>query len=612
MVEKLDELNQIMESINNNKNFLLSGGAGSGKTFSLVQTINEIRKKYKDKTIACITYTNVAANEIKERTIDNKNLYVSTIHDFLWDNIKNFQNELKISLIKLINDGKIKYNNGIIDTGYFSDIKVQYKEYLKISEGIVSHDEVLLLANEMFKDYKVLSNILKDKYNFILVDEYQDTNKLVIEILLDFLKQSTKNNIIGFFGDSMQAIYDSGIGDLKEYIDRGDVIEIQKKQNRRNPLCVINLANIIRDDGLVQEPSDDLEAPNMKNGKIKYGDVKFLYSETDIDLRSNEIFKEWNFKNTDSTKELNLTHNLIATRAGFEELMNIYDKDPILKLKQELLKQVDNGLIDEEKTFGDIIGQFKHFVTKVNCDERLNELYNLVKDKKFKNVKNMFFSKDSLIDDKKMSFDEEKSKGRKRDVLIGQLFKIQSLMVDFENKKYNQFIRKTDFAILNLESIKEINKKMLKLKEAQNNTIGEVIDLADRLGICVKDDKFNSFVKDNDYIYQRVVRLQYSQFENLYNYLEGYTPFSTQHKVKGAEFDNVLVILDNGKWNQYNFQNLFTLSGSESVLKRTRKIFYVCCTRAKERLYVYYNKPSNDIIVKAREWFGQDNVIKIN
>ena len=464
----------------------------------------------------------------------------------------------------------------------------------------------------MFKDYKVLSNILKDKYNFILVDEYQDTNKLVIEILLDFLKQSTKNNIIGFFGDSMQAIYDSGIGDLKEYIDRGDVIEIQKKQNRRNPLCVINLANIIRDDGLVQEPSDDLEAPNMKNGKIKYGDVKFLYSETDIDLRSNEIFKEWNFKNTDSTKELNLTHNLIATRAGFEELMNIYDKDPILKLKQELLKQVDNGLIDEEKTFGDIIGQFKHFVTKVNCDERLNELYNLVKDKKFKNVKNMFFSKDSLIDDKKMSFDEEKSKGRKRDVLIGQLFKIQSLMVDFENKKYNQFIRKTDFAILNLESIKEINKKMLKLKEAQNNTIGEVIDLADRLGICVKDDKFNSFVKDNDYIYQRVVRLQYSQFENLYNYLEGYTPFSTQHKVKGAEFDNVLVILDNGKWNQYNFQNLFTLSGSESVLKRTRKIFYVCCTRAKERLYVYYNKPSNDIIVKAREWFGQDNVIKIN
>ena len=89
-------------------------------------------------------------------------------------------------------------------------------------------------------------------------------------------------------------------------------------------------------------------------------------------------------------------------------------------------------------------------------------------------------------------------------------------------------------------------------------------------------------------------------------------PFSTQHKVKGAEFDNVLVILDNGKWNQYNFQNLFTLSGNESVLKRTRKIFYVCCTRAKERLYVYYNQPSNDIIVKAREWFGKENVIKIN
>lgn len=84
MVKEVDELEEIKKCIENNRNFLLSGGAGSGKTYSLVQTINLIKEKYINKTIACITYTNVAVNEIKERVINNKDFVVSTIHDFLW------------------------------------------------------------------------------------------------------------------------------------------------------------------------------------------------------------------------------------------------------------------------------------------------------------------------------------------------------------------------------------------------------------------------------------------------------------------------------------------------------------------------------------------------
>ena len=105
--------------------------------------------------------------------------------------------------------------------------------------------------------------------------------------------------------------------------------------------------------------------------------------------------------------------------------------------------------------------------------------------------------------------------------------------------------------------------------------------------------------------------MKYEEFENLFKYIEGYTPFSTQHKVKGAEFNNVLVILDNGNWNQYNFEYLFTETDNENVLKRTQKIFYVCCTRAKERLYVYYCNPSIQAINKAKIWFGEENVIKL-
>ena len=67
--------------------------------------------------------------------------------------------------------------------------------------------------------------------------------------------------------------------------------------------------------------------------------------------------------------------------------------------------------------------------------------------------------------------------------------------------------------------------------------------------------------------------------------------------------------MDNGKWNQYNFESLFLNSGTESVLERTQKIFYVCCTRAKENLAVYYHNPKPVVIEKAKELFGAGNVV---
>ena len=618
MVKEVNELEKIAKCIEDNNNFLLSGGAGSGKTYSLVQTINLIKEKYDNKTIACITYTNVAVNEIKERVINNKDFVVSTIHDFLWENIKNYQNELKNCLVELINSEEIKVKEKNISNDYFKNINIQYKEYLDIAKGIISHDEVILVSNKMYRDYKVLCDILKDKYDFILVDEYQDTSKLVIEILLDSLKKSNKKNIIGFFGDSMQSIYNDGVGDLDTYISNKEITEVQKIQNRRNPINVINLANIIRTDGLRQEPSKDQKAPNMEDGKVKLGEIKFIYSDYVIDyeeLKNNKVFKDWKFENSKNTKELDLTHNLIAARAGFGNLMEIYDKDPILQLKRELIKEIkDDEIIDENATFEEIISRYPKMNNKVlliKSDEEKNKLFNMIKDQPFKKIRKMYFSKDSLIDDKKLSSEEVERKGRKRDSLIGQLFKIQKLIRLYDAKKYNEFIKIIDYPIHRIEDKKLVNEKINKLKETQKDTIEEMINLADQLEIVKKDDNFNLFIENNEYLYDRVKELPYSEFENLFNYIEGYTPFSTQHKVKGAEFDNVLVILDNGRWNQYNFQNLFTLGGNEKVLKRTQKIFYVCCTRAKEKLYVYYCQPSKEVISKAIEWFGKDNVIKI-
>ena len=94
--------------------------------------------------------------------------------------------------------------------------------------------------------------------------------------------------------------------------------------------------------------------------------------------------------------------------------------------------------------------------------------------------------------------------------------------------------------------------------------------------------------------------------------LEEYTPYSTQHSVKGTEYKNVFVILDNGRWNQYNFSYLFSNNPcNENVLKRTKKLFYVSCTRAMENLIVFYPKPDLEAINTAKKWFGDDNVHEI-
>ena len=145
-----DEFQQIMEHIANGDNFLLSGGAGSGKTYSLVQVIKKVIEDNPTSKIACMTYTNAAVKEIEER-VNHKNLNVSTIHDFLWDNIKHFQKELKIAIITLSNDenvnkikidGLSKVSNDYFDNGE-ETVKIQYKEYLRLKDGIISHDELL-------------------------------------------------------------------------------------------------------------------------------------------------------------------------------------------------------------------------------------------------------------------------------------------------------------------------------------------------------------------------------------------------------------------------------------------------------------------------------------
>lgn len=533
---------EIMEKINDclisKTNFLLSGGAGCGKTHTLMQTLHRIFEIDPKSRVACITYTNVAANEIKERS-PYARLQVSTIHDFLWDTIGGYQKNLKETVLALIeaeqnNSGKgLKYSGeNIIDQDSFEC--VQYRSYRNLEKGIISHDDLLKISEYMFASYKMLGKILAGRYDYILIDEYQDTQQQVVSIFLEHIKPISDGTLcIGFFGDSMQSIYDSGVGNIQNSIDAGDVLEIKKEDNYRCSISVINLLNNFRTD-IQQNPSKLDSNSTIAN---KPGSATFVYSSNDFDLdllQSKAIVSGWDFDNPFDTKVLFLTHRLSAAILGFEDLLKAYK-------------------------------------------------YN-----------------DNLV-------------GSEPDLLALLLLRIGGILYHYQEKNYALVLKLIQREIESVQDKQVISNFLLQQAQRPNCPIEDAIEAFSSMGFIRLDNRFDDYIEAQEDAYTTIKELPLSQAIAYYIYQMDYSPYSTQHGVKGAEFENVLVVLDNGKWNNYNFKYFFEdTPEKELILQRTERILYVCCSRAKDNLVVYYPNPTKAAIEKAKTLFGSQNVVSID
>ena len=108
--------------------------------------------------------------------------------------------------------------------------------------------------------------------------------------------------------------------------------------------------------------------------------------------------------------------------------------------------------------------------------------------------------------------------------------------------------------------------------------------------------------------------IPYTELMSLALFVNNHTPFSTKHGVKGAEFENVLVVLGRG-WNQYNwnqflewFPNRFPADKANSY-ERNRNLFYVVCSRPKKRLALLFTQELSEVALDTlRSWFGEENV----
>lgn len=231
-----------------NDSVLLIACPGSGKTRTLTYKIAyELSRLGSDKEfVIAITYTNNAADEIKERVellgVDTSQLWIGTIHSFCiewilkpyhlyskrlkhgFKVINSFDSEkILTELCKPYKNEKITYwDCGIIaktdrfyltclDNRKHNSLKKIMGEYFNILEKNkqIDFEQILFYAFELLKVKPVISNILCKLFPFILIDEYQDTKEIqyhIISKILNANKGCSKTLIVG---DPNQSIYDS-------------------------------------------------------------------------------------------------------------------------------------------------------------------------------------------------------------------------------------------------------------------------------------------------------------------------------------------------------------------------------------------------------------------
>ena len=222
----LDDLNPQQRQICMDEgNILLTACPGSGKTRTLTYKLAYIVEKNNNsrKLNIAITYTNRAADEIRERlekmNVEQDKVWVGTIHQFCLKFIIRpytmYHNRLKQGYHIIDEYVTEMYTKEIaqqlnIEVGYkdplsFIEIRTRYKKRLLTERGI-DFDSILEISYELVGKNRFISENIAGIIRSILVDEYQDTNNLQYKILSNIVKLN-KNIQVIFVGDTDQAIY---------------------------------------------------------------------------------------------------------------------------------------------------------------------------------------------------------------------------------------------------------------------------------------------------------------------------------------------------------------------------------------------------------------------
>lgn len=518
-----EALAQIADALANKESFVLEAGAGSGKTRTLIDTVQLVLAQEREsmvrtgRQVVCITYTNVAKDEITHRLNADPLALVGTIHEFLWQVVSPFQRELRLEILA-INATAKKSIEGL--DVLLSTQSVTYGQFGRhFDRGELSHDDVLAVSGELFTKYPKIARIAANRFPFIFVDEYQDTSESVVALLLDHFVKSDQKPVVGFFGDTMQQIYDSKISDVA---GTHGLRLVTKLENYRCSVAVIDVLNRLRTD--IQQVPAGQNLPGLVHLLTANAGSPDVYEAAMTHLAPSGWTRE-------NTKTLMLTHKGIAREVGFTSLIDAYGKR---SFGTEQLMQRDDEFGEFFTYIGALVGSYD--------SRRFGVFLDLLGQSGF----------------------ELKAASQKAAIAT----EVNGLKEFLSTKNVGEVV---DFVA---ESpLIPLPKKIRRLRERMSSVTEEG----------------DSVFEKKKVFYDAVRGVAWSQVRNFLDYADEFTPFSTKHGVKGAEFENVLVIVDDSLWNMYKFGQVFTDDRSNSGrFERSQKLLYVCFSRAMDGLAVLW------------------------
>ena len=547
---------QIIETLKTGHSFRVEAGAGSGKTYSLNRVIEWIQaNKWSDysrkkQNVVCITYTNAAVDVIAERLAKDSFILPSTIHSFAWNAIKQYQSVLI--------DAVTTNPDFLPDEGDFNKVtEVAYTLGHRYKENGIQylyHDDVLKLFCLLLDNAK-FRRVFADKYPLILIDEYQDSYKPIIDRFVDYFIAKGIGPQFGFFGDAWQTIYQSN--KACGAIEHDNIDVIKKSSNFRSSPRIVQLLNDIRPDLPQKSAIDDFEGEVFVITCEDYTGPRRADRNFKNELPPEELKSRLN-KVTEKIKQetpadeelkvLMITHKVLATQQGYEKLLDI----------------LNDGLRDKEDPF------LLFFM------ETVEPIYHAL------NTSDMQLLFDTL--------------GIKRYPITKKA----------EKNKWKELQRQLDEAR---------KKRAIDVFEIINRT--KLIPIPPKL-----DGWYHLYQNTPETIYasntsiEVFLNLDYAQFIAVKDFLHPEAQYSTEHGVKGEEYDNVIFVISKG-WNQYQFETYAPMitkkavipSGKQASFERNRNLFYVCCSRPKKRLIFFVTVPIDSTFKSFLvELVGEQNI----
>ena len=617
MNEKLDVLSEVqLKAINIKEGpAMIIAGPGSGKTKVIASRIATLINKHNvdPSNILAMTFTNKAADEMRERCeslTKCENINIFTFHSLsafllrryglkigIDQNFTIFDDGDQLRVIKkvfkdankdpkklpfkastLLNEisnfknKNIRYHevSNLEENDYSELISDFYKRYeveLKNSNAL-DFDDLLVRTSDLLNNSSEIRDMLEERYKYLLVDEFQDTNKIQMDISI---KLSEKNKNIFVVGDPDQSIYSwrnaepRNLLDFQKFCPGVEIIKLD--QNYRSTKSIISVA-------------DEL---------ISHNDERFERELWTENIQGNQVVlvtaKNPKLEAEFVTREINY---LIGNGYSPEQIAVMYRVNSQSRSMEDLLKEwnISYRLIGavsfrERREIKDLLSYFSILINP-NDEISLSRIINTPR---------------RAISDK--TFDLIRSAYGKQDKYSGLLNFILS-------KPWNENIKLTPRAVKGLEEFTNIISDLIgKIKKLNPEImIQEILDKSKYLNYLEDDPDFDNRLRNIEELRIKAREIGFEIEDPYFKNMEFVQRFSlinndesinnsdsgadsekvtliTLHQAKGLEYSVVFIIgFEQGLLpHARSLENL-------SEMEEERRICYVGITRAKERLYL--------------------------